>query len=403
MIPFARALQMVAQSARPLAARKVNIEDATGLCLSQSFSSPQKFPVFARALMDGYAVNFDEWKKQACDLECAGIIKAGDEGSPIKRKGKCFKIMTGAHVPAGMDTVIPVEHTNREDDRVRVMIPPEKGQNVCPQGKIIRKGQTILTQGTILKPEHIAVMASLGVKDVEVISKPKLAVLNTGGEIYPVGSKLPPNSVYNCNGPQLLSLLACASIPVSYLGIVPDRKKDLLPAIKQGLKADIFLITGGVSMGDYDLVPDMLIEQKVQKVFHKIKIKPGKPLFLGFRNGKMVFGLPGNPMSTFVNYQLFVTTAIKRMMGYAKYKPISSVGILSQDYRNVEKERTLFAPVKISGDGLRPQLKPIRTQGSADVLALSKAEAFMVLPPGERNWLKGSEIQYYPLQRNLYD
>jgi molybdopterin molybdotransferase len=218
--------------------------------------------------------------------------------------------------------------------------------------------------------------------------------MTTGNELVPLGRKLKKASRYDANGPQLLSLLASEDIQARDLGIAVDRSSVMQKVIRQGLRYDMLLISGGVSMGDYDLVPAVLKKQRVRPVFHKVRIKPGKPLLMGRRGNKVVFGLPGNPLSTFINYHLFVRPAIRKMMGHKCCVPRFRQGRLGTLYVNQEHVRMFFAPVKICKKNGVPMLYPVPTQGSSDVLSLARADGFMRVAPQRRKIEKGAQVSF---------
>ncbi len=193
---------------------------------------------------------------------------------------------------------------------------------------------------------------------------------------------------------KLLALLSDRKIEAEIFGIVKDERISLVKAISKGLDYDILLISGGVSMGDYDMVPDVLKQLKVKKIFHKVRMKPGKPTFFGERKKKIVLGLPGNPLSTFVNYHVFVKLVIKKMMGYKKCKPVFDEGILKENYYNKEKIRECFVPVNIVQKENKNMLTPLKIYGSADVLSLSKAKGFMLTSPQQDLLSKGTKIRF---------
>ncbi len=286
--------------------------------------------------------------------------------------------MTGAVLPKGTDSVVMVEDSRKKNGYVEILKSVAKGSNVCFKGEDIKKGQKIFQKGRTISISDMALLATVGKPLVRIVKKPEVALLNTGGEIVPLGRKLNKGKIYNSNGPQLLTLLKLDGITPHFLGIAKDTPYDLLKAIKKGLKSNVFLISGGVSMGDYDLVPKILEKLGVKKIFHKVNIKPGKPLFFGVAKGTIVFGIPGNPVSNFLAYNLFIRPALYKLMGAHKGEPLFKQGIVMKAFSH-KSDRTHFVLVKIFKKGDGYCLYPIASHGSADILALSKADGFMIV------------------------
>lgn len=393
MIRYEEALKAILKNASPLSAEKVSIEDSLGRILREDIYSKLEMPPFDKAAMDGYALNFHEASFTPARLRCIGLIQAGGIFEKKLKKGECVKIMTGAPLPLGADCVVMVENTRQLGDFVEILKPVKKGENICFQGEDLIPGQKVLRQGTKIYSSHIGVLATVGRNFIKVSSKPKVAILNTGGEIVSAGAKLGKNKIYNANGPMLQALLESEAIEPCFLGIVKDNNKELTQAIKKGFNADVLLISGAVSMGDYDLVPAVLNNLGVKKLFHKVNIKPGKPLFFGKKEGTLIFGIPGNPISNFLTYLIFIRPALYKMMGYEYYKPLFKEGFCkTQVYSKTERKH--FILVKIKKIAEKYQLIPIRSHGSADMLALSQADGFMVVDEGIPIIKKNSKRQF---------
>ncbi len=396
MLAFEKALQLVLNSSDRRSFQKINIEKALGMCLKGEIRSPYNIPSFDRSLMDGYAFKKVEIKSKR-KLKCVGTVLAGEIKKGTLKKGECLKIMTGAPLVKGADTVVPVEQTEKEGNTILVLKDVKKGANIGFKGESFKKGQKVLQAGTIIQPSHMALLASIGREKITVIQKPRVAIINTGEEIISLGKRISKGEIYNCNGPQLQALLKTEGVEAKFLGIVQDEKNALLKRVTKGLGYDILLITGGVSMGDYDLVPEILAQAGVKQIFHKVKIKPGKPLFFGKKNKTLVFGLPGNPLSTFVNYLLFVKPAIKKMMGIKQDTAFFKEGILQRQFINTEKVREYFAPAEVFKKGKDFFLLPIKSFNSGDVNSLAKANGFLRISPKERIIKKGRIVNFFSI------
>jgi len=393
MMQYEEALKYIFKNASPLPAEKVTVEDSVGRISKENIYSMLEMPPFDKAAMDGYAVYAQDVKNAPVNLRCIGLIQAGDIFKKKLNRAECVKIMTGAPMPAGAESVIMVEDTLQCGDSVLASKTVKKGENVCFKGEDLKQNQRILARGTMISPAHIAVLAAVGRRFVETVAKPEVAILNTGGEIIQPGVSLGKNKIYNSNGPMLQALLKSDGIKPCFLGIARDETRELKKAVKEGLKKDVLLISGGVSMGDYDLVPEVLASLGVKKIFHKVNIKPGKPLFFGIKNKTLVFGIPGNPVSNFLSYLIFVRPALYKMMGYLYCKPEFKEGLVEKKF-NTKTGRKHFVLVKIAKEENQYRLAPVVSHGSADIIALSKADGFMVVDKGCSTVKKNSKIKF---------
>ncbi len=391
MITFEQALKKILENVSVFE-EEVAIENSSGMVSAEDIYSEISMPPFNKSAMDGYALIAENTKSAPVKLKCIGLIQAGEI---FKRKvlaGECAKIMTGAALPKGADSVVMVEDAESSSEVITIKVSASKGQNICFKGEDIKKGSKVLEKNRVISSSCIALLAAIGRRFVKVIKRPEAAILNTGGELTPPGGKLSRGRIYNSNGPQLSALLKSDGISPRYLGIVKDEREELTRAVRRGLKSDIFLISGGVSMGDYDLVPGILARAGVRKIFHKVGIKPGKPLFFGRKAKTLVFGIPGNPVSNFLAYQLFIRPAVCKISGHASHRPKFEKGILTSPFRQ-KPGRTHFvlaAAEKKSGGW---HVNPVVCHGSADVLALSKSDGFMVVDKNISRLRAGSKVK----------
>lgn len=374
MISFEQALNIVTKNTKRLSSIKISVENSIGYILAENIYSKINMPPFNKSAVDGYAVISDDIKTIPIKLKSVGLIQAGENFKSKIKSGECVKIMTGAALPKYLDSIVMVEYTTTNGKNVEIRNSVKKWQNVCFKAEDIKKGEKILKKNIIISTSSIALLATIGKTFVKVIRKPVVAILNTGGEIVPPGKKLTKWKIYNSNGLQLISLLKIDGIKTNFLGIAKDNHQDLNTAIKKGLNSDIFLISGGVSMGDYDLVPNILKKFGIKEIFHNVNIKPGKPLFFGKKEKTLVFGIPGNPVSNFLAYQIFIKPVIYKMSGYKYYKPIFKTGILTQKFYQ-KKGRKHFILANVNE---KNYITLVKSNGSADIMALSQANCFII-------------------------
>ncbi|MFH1799034.1 MAG: gephyrin-like molybdotransferase Glp [Candidatus Omnitrophota bacterium] len=378
MINFQDAVIKILKNTQVLSTTKIQVEESVGHILAEDIYSKINMPPFNKSAMDGYALKAGDITKNTAKLRCIGTIQAGKSFNKCVKAGQCVKIMTGAAIPKGADSVIMVEDTRFVNDSVEILSFVKEGQNICVKGEDIRKNQKVIKKGIKISISDIALLASVGKQFIKVVRKPTAAFFNTGDEILPVTEKLTKNKIYNSNGPQLTALLKSRGIKADFLGIIKDNPRYLRQAIMEGLKYDLLLISGGVSMGDYDLIPKVLKGSGVKEVFHNIRIKPGKPLFFGVHEKTIIFGIPGNPVSSFTIFILFVQMAIYKMMGYQKCKPEFEKGILEKGFQH-KTGRKHFVPVKVVKKKSQYYLNTVNSNGSADIVSLSTADGFMAV------------------------
>jgi len=398
MIELEEALSLIINNTHILPVERVLVEDSIGRVLMEDVYSNIEMPRFNKSAMDGYAVKAKDIKRTPAKLRCIGSIQAGRGLKKRVMCGECVKIMTGAPLPKGADSVVMIEETQQYGENIEILKYVKRWQNVCFQGEDIKKGQRVLEKGKIISISDIGVLATIGRRYVKSIRRPDVAVLNTGGEIVSSGDRLSRRRIYNCNGPQLLSLLKSERINPRFLGIVKDEPSVLTKVIKKGLESDMFLISGGVSMGDYDLVPGILKDLGVKEIFHKVNIKPGKPLFFGKRKNTIIFGIPGNPVSNFLAYLIFIKPALYKMIGRQHCEPLFEEGILKKTFYRKEG-RKHFVLVEISNSDSCYCLDPVKSHGSADTLALSRADGFMIVD-GDRHLVdENSKMRFITWKR----
>ena len=379
---------------RPCGRELLGLLDAAGRVLAEPIHADRDFPPFRRAARDGFAVRSADVQNLPATLEVTGEIKAGAAHIPELGSGQAISIMTGGAAPAGADAIVMVEYTSRTGDRVAITKAVSAGENIVPAGSEARRGDRLLEAGTRLSYAEIAVAASVGRSRLLVHSKPRVAVLSTGDEVVDVDVPPGPNQIRNSNSYSLATQIQAAGGDPILLPIAPDEPARLRELLSEGLEADLLLIAGGVSMGKYDLVENLLAELRAEFFFTGALIQPGKPIVFGrvpfSRAGapaphtpakhKYFFGLPGNPISTMVTFELFARPLIEALAGAIPRK----LAFVHAKLKTAIKTKTglkRFLPAIISGEFEQSDVELVRWQGSGDIAAAARANCFVVVPP----------------------
>lgn len=400
MIKVEKAESLVLSNIKKVLPReKVNIENSLGRVLAEDIRSSLDIPPFNNSAMDGYAVRSIDTPG---NLEVIEEVPAGYVAKKRLTKGKAIRIMTGAPLPAGADSVVMKEDTAAFGGNpkskiqilnfVKILKAVKHGENIRKKGEDIKKGERVIKKGVILKPSHLGVLASLGISKVKVSKKPKIAILNTGDEIVGINEKLKPGKIRNSNRYSLSGqVLLAGAEPVS-LGIARDRKEEIRSKILEGIKNDMLIISGGVSVGEYDLVHKTLASLGMDIKFQKIAIKPGKPVVFGLLNKRPVFGLPGNPVASMVSFELFVKPVIFKMMGcnedYTRY-----VDAVSDS--DIEKKKGLkfFVRAVTEYKGGEYRARTTGPQGSGILKSMTIANSLIELPEDLEAVKKGDVVR----------
>ncbi len=394
MIPLDEALRILDNT---LAHVKVGYEtipvrDAIGRVLVADQISRLDLPPFNKSAMDGYAILADDERDEYRLLE---TIAAGQVGTSSLQPGTTVKVMTGAAVPPGAGRVIMVEHTQQRGDQVTVL---KHGgpANICWQAEDIRRGETVLSAGATLSAVAIANLLACGITEVQVASRVQMAIISTGNEIVDSPELLEPGKIMNVNGPLLAGLARHYGLAVVSEQSVPDDRQAIAQALRPALdQADIVLLSGGVSAGDFDFVIEALADVGLKLHFSRVAVKPGKPMTYASAPGKVVFALPGNPVSVYLTFHLFVLRAVALMIG-------TEPGLrefflsLSADFRRRKAERVEYVPCKLTRNGA---VEPLEYHGSAHLHALTHADGFFTVPVGVTELCAGDEVTFTPLVR----
>jgi molybdopterin molybdotransferase len=397
MIAVERAREIVLQAASPRPFETAGLDEAVGRILQETVRADRDLPEWDKALMDGFAVRADTVGGASAVLAVESTIAAGaDPAALAPLRGGAARIMTGAPMPPGADAVVPVEETDPGDAaapgaRITLLTVPRPADHVAPRGAEVRAGQTLLEPGTFLGAAEIGVLAACGRTRVAVGTRPGVAVLSTGDEIVAPDSMPGPGRLRNSNGPTLRALAARTGARARDLGIAPDEERGLERAIAPGLEEDVLVLSGGVSMGVYDLVGRVLRRLGVEILFESVAIKPGKPFTFGRRGGTLVFGCPGNPLSSYVIFEVFVRPALRRLAGHPRPERAAIAARLEEPLR-LRPGRTGYHPARAAfgPDGLT--VRVVRSSGSADFMAPARGNALVITGAGETGLPAGARV-----------
>lgn len=385
MLPFEEALKIIEQESFVLGTESIPLQDCCGRVLAEDVLSDTDMPPFDKSAMDGFACRRDDLGHR---LEIIETVSAGDIPRKRIEKDQCSRIMTGARVPEGADCVVMVEHTETNDGFIR-FTGTKTAINIAFTGEDLKRGDRALARGTLLRPQHIAILAAIGCTRPPVYRQPRVAVLTTGDEIVEPDVRPEGTCIRNSNGPQLVAQINSMSAIADYHGIVKDTPELTDSAIKSALSGnDTVIITGGVSMGDFDFVPSVLIKNGVELFFEKVAVKPGRPTVFGRRGRVSVFGLPGNPVSSFTIFELMVKPHLYRMMGHEYSPPVLRLP-MGVDYLRKKADRIAWAPVYIDEEGM---VTPVDYHGSAHIHSLSGAWGLLGIPKDVFGYKKGELV-----------
>lgn len=398
MIAMADAFDHVCREVQPFPVESLPLERCWGLTLARDIVSEIDSPPFDKSLMDGYAVRAADAAKGKATLAVIERITAGQVAAFSVSPGTAIQIMTGAPLPVGADAVVRFEDTRIEGDCVQIDTRPVVAEaNIIRRGAALKVGETVLVAGDKLTASRIGALAELGCAQVPVRRRPRVAVLATGDELVPVGDRPGPGQIRNSNAPMLAAQIqTCGAEPVP-LGVARDIREELAARIREGLECDILVLSGGVSAGKLDLVPSELASAGVREVFHKVNMKPGKPVWFGMftrpgdSGGCAVFGLPGNPVSSMVCCELFVRTAIRRLMGAEPVLPQAFAATVAAEFRH-RSDRPTYHPAEILWTANGPAVRILPWQGSSDLRATVAANGMAVLGDGERHYQPGDRV-----------
>lgn len=397
---FEEARHIVEQHAagrHPGAKELVELLDGNRRVLAEALSADRNFPPFPRAARDGYAVRAADLAQLPAILDVVGEIKAGAApGTAIEvRRGQAAVIMTGAPAPAGADAVVMIEYTKQEGSRVKVEQGVAAAANIVPTGSEAKRGEQLLAPGTVLDQAAIAVAASVGRSRVLVYEKPRVAVLSTGDEIVDIEIQPGAYQIRNSNTYSLAAQIQDAGGEPMLLPVAPDQPARLRELVLDGLEADLLLLAGGVSMGKYDFVEPVLAELGAEFFFTGAQIQPGRPIVFGRVQERYFFGLPGNPVSTMVTFELFVRPMLEALAGMLPRKlKFLRAKLKSEITTKTGMKR--FLPGRLSGEFEDTWVDLAAWHGSGDVAATARADCYIVIPPDRGRIPAGEWVPVLP-------
>lgn len=385
MITYEDALKIVLSASIPFGDEKIPLQDSLGRILAEDVFSDINMPPFNKSAMDGFAIIKKDIDKE---LDIIETIKAGAMPQKKITPGKCARIMTGAPVPEGAEMVVMVEHTNVNDNKLTITN-KNSAENICYLGEDIQTDNKILSSGTIITPAEMAALATIGHDPVSVKKQPVIGIIATGSELVEPSEKPKSAQIRNSNSYQLYGQIKQAGCKATYFGIIEDNEEDIFKMIQKHIDDfNILLLSGGVSMGEFDFVPEVLQKIGFESLFSKIAMKPGKPTIFGRKGDKFVFGLPGNPVSTFMIFELLVKPFCYKLMN-ANYSPVIIKGILKEEFNRKHSKRAVFLPVHINSNRTVEQ---VSYHGSGHINALSHANGFISIPIGVNSISMGTEV-----------
>ena len=393
LISFEEAQRLVLEHVSPMPAAPVALAEAYGRVAAEDVRSAVDLPPFDSSAMDGFAVRTEDTPGV---LPVVFHVAAGSPASRPLGPGEAMGIGTGGALPVGADAVIPIEYVVQSDNSVEIPEPVADGANVRPVGGDLRRDDVVVSAGTVLGAAQVGALAASGVAQVWCARRPRAAVLATGSELRAPGDSLGPGQIYEANGPILDAQLRSAGAEVERLPPVADDEDAHREAIARGLEADVLLTTGGVSVGVHDLVRQVEAVLGVREVFWGVAVKPGKPISFGVREGCLVFGLPGNPVSALVGFELFVRPAVRALQGAAEPGPDWERGRLAESVRaNPARDELIRARARVDDEGIT--LEPLAGRESHMIARAAGANALVLVPRGEGELAAASSVRYLRL------
>lgn len=395
MLNTADALKLILSETKQVGTESVALHNALHRVLAEDVVADTNLPPFDNSAMDGYAVRAQDTRKatkrRGVVLSVVGEASAGKVYGTLLHKGQAVRIMTGGKIPAGADAVVPVEDVSSDGDAITLYGAVRKGNHIRKSGDDVCKGETVLWAGEVLNPLRLGLLASLGLGKVCVSRKPRVAILATGDELARGRSPLKEGQIRNSNSVMIAGYVSeCGGEPW-LRGAVRDDKARLLEKIKTSLNCDVFLITGGVSVGKYDYVKDALVEAGVRVKFWRANIKPGKPIVFGTYNTTLVFGLPGNPASTGVTFLQFVKPALEKMSGRLPQPPLVDSALCDEELSKNDGKRHFVRGYAYLKDG-RLRVRKSGGQSSGALSAMARANCLIVLLEKTTRVKRGSKV-----------
>lgn len=397
MISVSEALDLILDGKTVLPTQTIPAENALSFALASDVKSDRPLPPFDRVAMDGFAVKSEDFVSDTVELNIKGQIQTGVSSNLVVETGEAVRIMTGAPCPAGADAVVKIENASIRGDKVVLNEPKmEPGLNIATKGEDTDEGKILIKAGTPLSTAGIAICASVGMPRVEVYQKPRVNIISTGTEIVSPSETPLAHQIRDCNSYSLRAMSRSSILESHFLGIGEDEKEVLGAMIREGLESDILLLSGGVSMGEFDHIPQLLSENGVHNIFHNVKVKPGKPLWFGrVKNGAYVFGLPGNPVSVQTCFRIFVEPLIRKLSGYRNPRHQFLRLPLSESV-NSRSNREHYMPGKLIVSETSTSVAPIYIKGSGDFSNFEPSQGLFAFPADKQLLEAGEWVDFLP-------
>jgi molybdopterin molybdotransferase len=397
MITYDEALGMAINTAAAVRKQAVPVPllEAVGFVLARDIVSDTDMPPFNRAVVDGYAVRAGDIANTPAELELVGTIHAGEVSKITVGPHQAARIMTGAPVPAGADTVVKMEDAHGAAGRVVIKESLPRGMGIAQRGEDVRKGEVVLPAKTRVTPAMLGLLGAAGAARVDIYRPPTAAVVTTGNELVELAKVPAPGFVRDTNGLILSALLQDLGIKWKDAGIVRDEVEQLREAFREGLKSDVLLVSGGVSVGESDLVPEAFAKEGVQTIFHKVSVRPGKPLFFGRKGETLVFGIPGNPVSTFAVFEMIIRSVLLTLTGNSRNRPTFIKATFTSGRARSDEREQMLPGMLSAGEGL-PIVRTAEWHGSGDMKGLAQANCFIRIPSGTNPPVDGDIVEVHP-------
>lgn len=406
MISVQDAKAIIVRETPVLESITVSLQEGLHRILAEDIVSPLCLPLEDNSAMDGFALLSRDTRLAHPDaplsLKVVGVQRAGDDPQCELKPGQCIRIMTGAVIPAGADAVVPKEKVREEGEGIQITQRVPVGAHIRRKGEEIQIGEKVLHRGLWLRSQEIGLLGNLGFAEIPVVRPPRVSLIVTGSELLAPPEKWKPGKIFDSNSPMLLAALRENHLEPCLVRRVPDHYETLKRAIDEGIRqSDVTLVVGGVSVGDYDFSKKVFEDLGVQTHFWRVAQKPGKPLYFGKSGRKLVFGLPGNPVSVWICFQEYVRLALRGLQGFSGVTRSVNQVQLSQKIGSTQG-KTVFMRAKILPQGSGNRVAPLPAQGSHCLSSLSQADGILELPPCERDLQEGTAVNFNPFNKNGY-
>lgn len=404
MISVEEALSLILSQVKEMGTERLAITSALGRVIAEDVFAKRDNPPWDNSAMDGYALRYEDirggTKEKPAVLMVTEDLPAGYTAKKPVNKGEAVRIMTGAPVPKGADTVVMVEDTEKDGDRVKIFREAPLGENIRRAGEDVKTGELVVRKGAVIRPAEIGIMATCGRAFISVYQRPRVAVVSTGDELVDVDEEITEGKIITSNSYTLSAMAADCGADPFQLGIARDTREALKEKLRQALHADVIITSGGVSVGDFDFVKDVLKELGSEMKFWKVAMKPGKPLAFGAIGGKPAFGLPGNPVSCMVCFEQFVRPSLLKMMGHERiYRPVV-LATLKEDLKK-KPGRKHFVRSFVTFENGGYSVTTTGDQGSGILKSMVAANALLIFPEGESCYKAGDRVKVQLTDRSF--